>query len=66
VYFEQSKPLNQPNRGGHGQNNGFEDLRMDCRQTLLYGIMEGLRVTRPERRNSHCNSVMKYKATSQE
>ena len=32
VYFEQSKPVNQPNRGGHGQNNGFEDLRMDCRQ----------------------------------
>jgi hypothetical protein len=39
VYFEQSKPVNQPNRGGHGQNNGFEGLRMDCRQTLPWDYL---------------------------
>jgi hypothetical protein len=42
VYFEQGKPVNQPNRGGHGQNNGFEDLRMDCRypEVIQLGIVE--------------------------
>ena len=30
----------------HGQNNSFEDLRMDCRQPFPYPITEGLPVIR--------------------
>ena len=48
VYFEQSNPVNQPNRGRHGQNNGFEDWRMDCWQPFPYQIMEGLPVILPQ------------------
>jgi hypothetical protein len=58
VYFEQSKPLNQHNRGGHGQNNGFEDLRMDCRPhasdlTLAYRDSNGKSVLGSDRRAWH-------------
>jgi hypothetical protein len=53
VYFEPSKPVNRPNRGGHGQNNGFKDLRMDRRHPFPYQIMEGLPVIGPQRDPGH-------------